>query len=163
MSKTLLATYDSPVDVETVFAALSGPQWAPRKAEQLHDSSTPVGREVAADGGVQLAVSRALPDGVPGFLTRFLPRDGRVVQTDTWGPDQVGIRRGTWRADLPGAPATIGGTMRLEPIATGTRYTIEGEVTVTIPLVGGKAESFVVDMILKLTARENDVLQEMVR
>ncbi len=161
MTRSVLAAYDSPAGVEAVFAALSGVDWAPRKAEALHDGSATVRREVAADGSVQLVVSRRLPDGVPGFLQAFLPRDGRVVQTDTWGAEQVGTRRGTWQADLPGAPARIGGTMRLEPTAAGTRYTIEGEVTVKVPLIGGKAEAFVADMIVQLTARENDVLQEM--
>lgn len=161
MSKHLSCSHDSPADVETVFAALAGQGWAPRRAEVLHDDSQMVRRDVAADGGVTLVVSRALPDGAPGFLQRFLPSDGRVVQTDAWGPDQAGIRRGTWRAHLPGAPAEIGGRMRLEPIPTGTRYTIEGEVRVKVPLIGGKAEGFVVDMICRLTDKEHDVLQGM--
>ena len=161
MSVQVSRVYDCPGEVETVFAALSGQGWAQRKAEVLQDDSTTVRRDVAADGGVTLAVSRALPDGAPGFLQRFLPSDGRVVQTDTWGPDQEGIRRGTWQAHLPGAPAEIGGRMRLEPIPTGTRYTIEGEVRVKVPLIGGKAEGFVVDMICKLTDKEHDVLQGM--
>ena len=161
MSVQVSRVYDCPGKVETVFAALSGQGWAQRKAEVLQDDSTTVRRDVAADGGVTLAVSRALPDGAPGFLQRFLPSDGRVVQTDTWGPDQAGVRRGTWRAELPGAPTEIGGTMRLEPAAGGTRYSIEGAVKVRVPLIGGKAERFVAELIGKLTDKEHDVLMGM--
>ena len=161
MNRPVVRSYDSAADVETVFAALAGELWAVRKAEELHDDSRTVRREVSPDGAVVLVVSRALPDGVPGFLQRFLPSDGRAVQTDSWGPAEAGVRRGTWQAELPGAPVEIGGTMRLEAIPTGTRYTIAGDVRVKVPLIGGKAEAFVADMIGKLTDREHDVLQGM--
>lgn len=162
MSTTLRDVYEVDAPVGDVFAALSGEGWAPAKAAALKDDSQLVRREVAADGGVVLEVSRKLPDGVPGFLQKFLPADGRAHQTDSWGPLVAGAHSGTWKADLPGAPTRIGGTMRLEPTSTGTRYTIEGEVTVKIPLVGGKAESFIGGLISKLTASEFDVLRTMV-
>jgi len=162
MSKAVHSTHDCSAEVERVHGVLSGPDWAERKAEALHDGSRVVEREVKPDGGVRLVVSRELPAGGPGFLQRFLPKDGRVVQTDDWGPSQDGVRQGTWQVVLPGVPATLGGTMRLEPTATGTRYVIDGAIEVPIPLVGGKAESFIADMIQKLTAREAEVLQDAV-
>ena len=98
-------------------------------------------REASPDGGLLLAVARELPDGAPGFLTRLLPKDGRVVQTDEWAPDDgSGTRTGTWRVELPGAPARLGGTLRVEPDGAGRRYLVEGETKVSVPLVGGKAE-----------------------
>ena len=103
-------------------------------------------------------MSRKLPDGVPGFLTKFLPADGRVVQTDTWGPAVDGVRSGTWVADTPGSPADVRGTMRLEPAPNGSTYVVEGSAKVSIPLIGGKAENLVVQMTQKLTAKEVEVL-----
>lgn len=161
MTARLSEAYEIGCDVEAVFAALSGDGWAAAKAAALSDGSRTVRRDVGADGSVELVVSRELPEGVPGFLTRFLPADGRAVQTDSWGPDVGGARRGTWRADIPGAPAKVGGAMRLEPTAAGCRYVIEGEVRVGVPLIGGKAESFLADMIRKLTAKEAGVLRGM--
>src|SRR5688500_5433650 len=90
--------YPLPVDVETAYAAISGEEWAPAKAKALKDDSRMVSRDVGEGGAVTLVVSRKLPDGVPGFLTKFLPADGRVVQTDTWGPAVDGVRSGTWVA-----------------------------------------------------------------
>jgi hypothetical protein len=108
---------------------------------------------------VVLVVSRSLPDGVPGFLERFLPKDGRVTQTDDWGPAKGGTRSGTWRVEIPGAPAQLGGTMRLEPTPTGSRYVVDGEVKVKVPVIGGKAEGFIAGMVEKLAAKEADVLR----
>lgn len=147
--------------VETAFAALSGEGWAVARSDALHDGSRTVSRDERPDGSVVLVVSRELPDGVPGFLTRFLPADGRAQQTDHWGPDVAGTRTGTWRADIQGAPARVGGTMRLEPAGSGCRYVIEGEVSVSVPLIGGRAESFLADMVRRLTAAEADVLRGM--
>lgn len=49
-----------------------------------------------------------------------------------------------------------------ETSGTGTRYTISGEVKVSIPLIGGKAESFVLDMVTKLMAKEAELLGTLV-
>ena len=162
MSRTVHSTHDISADVERVHGVLSGPDWAEHKAAALHDGSRVVEREVTPDGGVRLVSSRELPSGGPGFLQRFLPKDGRVVQTDDWGPSQDGVRRGTWQVVIPGVPATLGGTMRLEPTATGARYVIDGTVDVPLPLVGGRAETFIAEMVSKLTVREAEVLQDTV-
>lgn len=159
MSKAVHSEQTSTADVETAFRILSDASWAQRRAQALQDGSRVVRREETPDGGVTLVVSRELPAGVPGFLERFLPADGRAVQTDVWGPEQDGQRHGTWSADLPGAPATLGGTMRLEPTPTGSRYVIDGSITVRVPLIGGRAESFIAGMVEKLAAKEAEVLR----
>ena len=163
MSKEFRHSYPLPADVETAFAAIASEGWAAAKAERLRDGTAVKRFEQTADGGVVLQTTRDLPDGVPGFLERFLPADGKAGQTDTWEPDAGdGTRRGTWRADIPGAPAEVSGRMRLEPDGSGSRYVVEGTVKVRIPLVGGKAESFIADMTGKLTAKEAEVLRALV-
>lgn len=162
MPKKLDVSYDIPADVEAVYAVISGEGWAAEKAKAFDDESRQESRTVAAGDAVTLVVSRGLPDGIPGFLATFLPKGGRANQTEAWGPSEGGARRGTWQGEIPGAPAHVGGTMALEPTPTGTRYRIQGEVKVSIPLVGGKAESFVVDMISKLTRSEAELLASLV-
>ena len=163
MTTEISRSFPCPADVDTVFTAISSAGWAERKARELRDGSLVVQRELRPDGGVLLAVSRQLPDGVPGYLERFLPKDGRVVHTDDWGPAQPdGTRQGTWRADIPGAPAKLGGTMRFEPAAAGSIYAIDGTVRVSVPLIGGKAEKFLAELVGKLMTKEFEVLRGMV-
>jgi hypothetical protein len=162
MAGKINVRYDIPSDVETAFAAISGEGWAAAKAAALKDDSKVVSRTVTDDGGVTLVVDRALPDGIPGFLTKFLPAGGRVTQTDAWAAAQDGVRRGTWRADTAGSPAKVDGTMRLEPTPSGCVYVVEGTVKVSIPIVGGKAEGVVLGLTEKLTAKEAEVLRSMV-
>ena len=162
MAGKIHVRYDIPADVETAYAAISGDGWAGAKSAALKDDSKTVSRTVTDGGAVTLVVDRALPDGIPGFLTKFLPAGGRVVQTDTWGAAVDGVRKGTWRADTAGSPAKVDGTMRLEPTPSGCVYVVEGTAKVSIPLVGGKAEGVVVGLTEKLTAKEADVLRSMV-
>jgi hypothetical protein len=49
--------------------------------------------------------------------------------------------------------------MRLEPSGTGSRWTVEGEVGVRVPLVGGKAERLVADLVVRLADKEAELLR----
>jgi hypothetical protein len=160
VGKRFSSTFDSDASVEELYAVLTGPEWAATKAAHLNDDSTVVRRDVAAGEAVTLVVSRRLPDGVPGFLQRFLPSDRRVTTSDTWGPAEGGERRATWKAEIAGAPARMGGTMRIEPLPTGSRYTIDGEVKVPVPIVGGKAESFIAEQVVRLAEAEAAVVEK---
>ena len=159
MSRPVRSTTRIQASVEAVLALRTSEHWVALKAERLHDGSVLVRREERPDGGVVLAVSRELPSGVPGFLERFLPAEGKVVQHESWGPpDAQGACAGTWSVDLPGAPARLGGTSTLEPDGDGSVHHIVGTVTVSIPLVGGRAESFVAEMTEKLMAKEAELM-----
>ena len=161
MSKELTFRTELPATVEEVFALRTGQRWVDLKAEKLNDGSALVHREERPDGGVDFAVSRELPSGVPGFLEKFLPKDGRAVQNESWGaPDAAGVCHGTWSVDIPGAPAKLGGTSTLEPTATGSVQTINGTAKVSVPIIGGKAEQFIVDMTKKLMGREAELMVE---
>ena len=150
--------------VGEVVDVLTSAEWVARKAARFRDGSTVVRREALPDGGLVLVVSRELPQGAPGFLAKLLPKDGRVLQTDEWAPaDGSGARSGTWRVEIPGAPARLGGTMRVEPSGTGAQYLVVGEAKVSVPLVGGRAESFIAEMIGKLGSAEGELLQAALR
>lgn len=154
MSKRFSHTTDSEPTVEQVFEVLSGADWSTHLAAELGDDSRTVRREVGDDGSVTLVLTRRLPSGIPGFLQKFLPSDPRVVTTDRWGPSVDGARDCTWTAEIAGAPATITGTQRIEPHGSGNRHVVAGEVRVNVPLIGGKAESFIADAVRGLAESE---------
>ena len=150
--------------VERAYEVLTSPDWVARRAERFRDGASVVRREPRPDGELLLAVSRELPDGAPGYLTRLLPRDGRVVQTDDWGPaDGDGARHGTWRVELPGVPARLGGTMSLVDDGRGAEWLLLGEATVSVPLVGGRAETYVAEMVGRLGAKEGELLGQVLQ
>jgi hypothetical protein len=163
VSTSFSTSVDVPADVETAYAALTGPEWPGALDARLHDDSRLVSATPAGDGLV-LVVSRKLPDQVPAMLQSFLPADGRVSQTDTWGPATGGVRRGTWAVAMPkGTPGEIGGDLTLEPTSTGCRWTVAGAVGVRIPLAGGRIERYLAPLLAELTTVQGEVLTGLVR
>jgi len=159
MSKSLAPSrVEIPASVEEVVALRTSERWVALRATELRDGSRLVHREERADGGIDVAISRELPAGVPGFLERFLPKDGRVVQHERWGAITDGVCTGSWSVDVAGAPAELGGTSSLAPNGSVSVQMIEGSVKVRLPIIGGKAESFLVEVTQKLMVRENDLL-----
>ena len=159
MSKDLVSRTQIPATVQQVFDLRTSEHWVDLKRDKLDDGSALVSRTVRPDGGVDFSVSRELPSGVPGFLEKFLPKEGRAVQNESWGaPGADGICRGTWSVDIPGAPAKLGGTATVEPSGDGAVQIIRGTAKVNIPLIGGKAEQFIVDMTQKLMAKEAELM-----
>lgn len=162
MSTSFSTSHDVAAGVEAAYAALAGARWPAAVAERLHDDSRVESLTPTPDGGAVLVHSRKLPDGAPGFLQAFLPKDGRVTQTDTWGPAEGDARRGTWRVSFPGAPAEVAGTTSVLPAGDGSTWTIAGTATVRLPLVGGKAERYIADLVVKLVDRQVVVLRDLV-
>lgn len=126
----------------------------------LGDHGHVVSREPTSGGGVILRISRQLPQGAPSAVQRFLPPDGQVGHTSEWsaaGP--AGDRHGTWRVEGQGVPADITGIMRLEADGEGCRHIVEGTATVRVPLVAGKVERMLVELMEKLAAREAELVR----
>jgi hypothetical protein len=82
---------------------------------------------------------------VPGFAKKFLKPLNTVEQTDEWQPPSAkGERNGTWKVSASGVPVSVVGTQRLARAAKGhTVLEITGDITCSIPLLGGKLASFV--------------------
>ena len=160
MSAPLSAAIDLPTDVETTWAALASPSWPALLADRLSDGSAVVRADPTPDGGAVLVTTRELPSGAPPSLQRFVPPDGRVTQTDTWGPALDGVRRGTWQVVLPGTPGQVDGDMSVEPTGTGSRFSVTGRVTVRVPLIGGKVEGTLAPLVERLVHRQGEVLRD---
>ncbi len=160
MPTSFSSAADTPADVETVFAVLTSEQWPAALDARLHDGSRLVRREVRPDGGLVLVTSRRLPEGSPSVL--LSATGGTVTQTDTWGPAADGSRHGTWTVDVPGGIGSIGGTTRVQAAPGGSRWAVDGQVEVRLPLVGGKTERYVAPLVEKLLGTQAEVLRRQV-
>ena len=58
---------------------------------------------------------------------------------------------------IPGKPGQLVGSISLVEDGGTTTETVEGEITVNIPLVGGKLEKLVADMLRKALRAEEKV------
>lgn len=147
-------TYAAPPGV--VFEMMTDPDVLTAKYAALgHDDVRIVEHSVDGDT-LTVRSRRKVPMDVPGFAKRFLSPTNAVEQSDRWdAPAEDGSRTGTWQVNAAGVPVTVGGTLRITPGPKRTTVVeVAGEVTSSVPLVGGKLAGFVAGDVQRTLAAE---------
>ena len=147
-------TYDATL--ADVAAMLADPAFREDVCRRTHTTRHDVSIE-GSEAGMTVSIDQAQSaSGVPSFARKFVGDEIVIVQTERWGS--------TTAADLhltiPGKPGDITGGITLSPAGAGTVEVVDLTVKVSIPLVGGKIEKLVADMIEKALAKEHQVGQE---
>lgn len=90
---------------------------------------------------------------VPSFARKLVGEEINILQEEEW-TSQTDMNL---QVSIPGKPGTMNGTVTLREHDGGTVETVAVEVKVNIPLVGGKLEAFIADMLLRALKAENKV------
>jgi uncharacterized protein YndB with AHSA1/START domain len=142
-------TYDAPL--ADVFAMLSDPAFRQRSAEAMGVISADVSID-AKGAGISVKIDQEQPtEGVPSFARKFAGETTRAVQTEEWDSPSGG----TITIATPGKPTSINGTLSLTTSGTTTTETLDVEVKVKVPLIGGKLESLMADLVAKGMDKEH--------
>jgi uncharacterized protein YndB with AHSA1/START domain len=105
-------------------------------------------------GGRQVVVDQVqAADGIPSFAQKFVGDEINLVQTEQWGDAESG----TVEVVIPGKPGQMRGTITLTEAGGTTTELVEMEIKVGIPLVGGKVEGLIADLLRKALKAENAV------
>ena len=137
--------YDYPSSPEQVYAMLIDPEYVRAKAEHAGDTDVVIEESGPSADGFRLVSRRTVALDVPGFAKKLLSPKNVLTETDVWAePAADGSRSGTWQVEAKGVPVAMSGTTTLSPRPDGgTVGEIDGEVTSSVPLIGGKFASFV--------------------
>lgn len=135
-------TYDASPD--QVYAMLADPVFRERVLAAMDTVSHDVTLTPAGPGMTVRIDMVQHTRGVPGFAKKVVGEQTQVVQTERWA-DQRGAQL---ELEIPGKPGHVRGTITLAEDGTGTVETFDGEVTVNIPLVGGKLEGVVAKLFV---------------
>ncbi|MCW2791520.1 MAG: hypothetical protein JWO76_618 [Nocardioides sp.] len=146
-------TYDAPL--AAVAAMLADPAFREEVCEAQHVLRHTVTVEGdAADGGLDVTIDQVrAATGVPSFAKKFVGDEIDIVQTEHWSSPESGDIRMT----IPGKPGEMSGTAELTESGGTTTETVALDVKVGIPLVGGKIEGLITDLLLKAYRVENEV------
>jgi hypothetical protein len=120
--------------------------WLARLADSGADDATLDSLEVGTDGTIDICTTQVLrADRLPAVVTQFHRGDLTIQREETWSPIRDGQATGTVGGAIPGAPASLTGTMALAPAQSGSGSRQEFKITVEvrIPLIGGKIENFI--------------------
>ena len=155
MSKRLShdLTYDAPLD--RVAAMLADPAFREEvlAAQRVIRSEVSITGEATA-GGMDVTLDQVQQAaGIPSFAKKFVGDEIHIIQSEHWSsPSEADVR-----VTIPGKPGEIGGTVRMIETGGSTTENVTLDIKVGIPLVGGKIEGLVADLMLKALKTENRV------
>ena len=112
---------------------------------------------------IVLRSTREVPADVPSFAKKFLSPMNTVIQVDRWSEPEDDIRRGTWAVEIKGTPIHMHGTTTLEPSGAGCVQTVQGQIEVKIPFIGGQIARFVAGDTGKNIALEHEANLRLLR
>jgi hypothetical protein len=108
----------------------------------------------SGDNGMEVTIDQVqAAAGIPSFAKRFVGDEINIVQQESWASPTEGDIKVT----IPGKPGEMTGTARLAESGGVTTESVEMTVKVNLPLVGGRIEGFIADMLLKALKAENKV------
>jgi hypothetical protein len=112
--------------------------------------------DVARDGGTTTVVitrTQAM-DGAPAAARKVVGSSVGIVQREVW----TGHQGGDFAMEIPGKPGHLRGSIALVDKGDGRCDEVfTGEVKVNVPLIGGKLEGFVADILTRALRREGEV------
>jgi len=145
-------TYDAAP--QEVLAMLADPAFREKVCDAMKVERREVGIDGAAGEGMQVVVDQTQPaQGLPSFAKKIVGEELRIVQRETWSDDA----HASLDVEIPGKPGTFAGAIALAADGSGTVESVTGEVRVKVPLVGGKLEGLVADMLGRALKTENRV------
>ena len=146
-------TYDAPASA--VAAMLADPAFREEVVEAQHvlRHEVSVNGDPAGGSGKVRVEQVQSATGLPSFARKFVGDEIEIVQDETWtSPTGADLH-----VSIPGKPGQMAGTIRLRESGGTTTETVDLDIRVAIPLVGGKIEGLVADMLLKALRTEQKV------
>jgi Protein of unknown function (DUF2505) len=92
-------------------------------------------------------------DRLPGFARKIVGDRIHIVQSESW----TAGGHGTITVTVPGKPGEMTGTATLVADDGGVTERVDMTVTVRLPLIGGKVEELIADMLRKALRAEHKV------
>jgi len=147
---------DYDADVSTVHSTLGDEQyWLARLADSGADEARLDSIRLGPDGSVDVVTTQVLrATQLPALVTQFHRGDLQIKREESWTPLVDGKADAVITGSISGAPVTVTGNAELTPSDTGARLAFHADVTVRVPLVGGKLENFIGNQLLELLSAE---------
>jgi len=92
-------------------------------------------------------------DSIPSFARKFTGAELNIVQREIW----MSTAYAELHVAIPGRPGQMVGSITLAEDGGVTTETVDVEITVPVPLVGGKIEKLIADFLRKALVVEERV------
>ena len=133
--------YDAPS--HAVFAMLGDAVFREQVCEAQHTTEATATVDGVDDTMTVTVDQRRPADGIPSFAKKFVGDSIHIRQHEEWSS----ATDARLEVGIPGKPGHLKGTITLRPNGDGTVETVSGEIRVHIPIVGGKIEGLIAELL----------------
>lgn len=139
-----------PGTVDEVVAMYLTPAYLERRFGQfvVEGSST-----VSVEGERASFAGTVRPELIPAAASRFVKSDLRIAFTEEWATNEAGATSRT-SVTVDGAPVSVEATSTLNPSDAGSAREVSGNLSVRVPLLGGRIEKEAVAHLGRVVERE---------
>jgi hypothetical protein len=128
---------------EEVFAMLGEAVFRERVCEAQHVTECTATVD-GVDDTMSVMVDQKRPsEGIPSFAKKFVGDTIHIQQREEWSS----ATDAKLDVSIPGKPGHLKGTITLRPDGDGTVETVSGDLKVSIPLLGGKIEVLIAELL----------------
>lgn len=128
---------------DEVFEMLADPAFRAKVCEAQNVVSHDIEITENGDGFSLVNDQVQATEGLPSFAKKFTGDTTRAIQREEWQDRSSG----SLVIDAPGKPSNIAGSISLASNGDGTVETVELDIKVKVPLIGGKLEALLKDTI----------------
>lgn len=150
-------TYDAPAPA--VYAMLTDPKFQERRCSAGNPVEFSSSVDPADDGGATIHLMRLLQVNLPGMLQKLTGERIRLTETQTWagGPADADQRDGRLEVRIAGQSGGVDGRLTMKGTQATTTVSLDADIKINVPLVGGKIENYVAEMIGKFLGKDEEL------
>lgn len=152
----------SPYRADEVYAAMVDPEYLRARLAKIGGARAELLDHHSDEQGAHYRLRHGLDaKDLPSLLRGVLPGAITVERDESWTRVDRGRYTGETKVTVAGTPASAAGGMRLNDTdGGGSELRVRIDVTVNVPVIGGRIESFVVGQVQNLLEMESRFLQE---
>ena len=139
-----------PGAVDEVVAMYLTPAYLERRFGQFVVEGSQV---VSVEGERVSFAGTVRPELIPAAAARFVKSDLRIAFTEEWATNEAGATSRT-SVTVDGAPVSVEATSTLNPSDAGSAREVSGNLSVRVPLLGGRIEKEAVAHLGRVVERE---------
>jgi len=143
-------TWDAPA--AAVYAMVTDPAYQEQRAQ----AGNPIRAESSVSvtsSGATVSVFRLLTIDPPGFIKNFVGDSIGIQETQTW----TSPTSATLLVEILKQPGDVKGTVSLGESGAATVVTVDAQIAIKVPLIGGKVEGYVAGILDRLLAKDEQI------
>jgi hypothetical protein len=149
--------YRSPLafPAEKVFATMTDRAYLQARLRELGGPGSELLELEASPEAARYRLKQGLSEAdLPPMVGKVVGGDLSIERTETLRRTGPGSYGGDVDVKIAGVPASATGTMSLSDAGDGSEFEVRADVTVRVPLIGGKIEEIVAEQVRRLLEAE---------